>query len=106
VSPDPADVVCSEIWKDGAFRRPELRYVLSAQAVRGRKLVLPNIELKDEQGDVDAVIVAREGEVLSARPGQLILRLQKAELATRDGDRGFFEDRVIDLPLPRSPGRE
>jgi hypothetical protein len=84
----------------GSIADPRLRYAIYVKKVEGQTLISPILKHKNAEGQVDAVVTAREAE-LSVDVGKKLLLLR---LKTGEGREGrsyiAFEDRTLEMPLP------
>jgi lipopolysaccharide export system permease protein len=69
--------------------------------VQGRKLLYPTFKRRDAKGMVDVVAQAREANLrVNMARKMVLIHMRHGVATTEDGSRGYFEDRVWEVPLP------
>jgi lipopolysaccharide export system permease protein len=102
---DAEEFTYSLLKRYGAINDPKLPYSMYVQGVRGRKLLDPVMKRKDSQGKIDAVATAQEAELRVDMPRKvLLIRMKNGITSTADGSRAYFQERTIDVPLPKDFG--
>lgn len=98
---DAEELLYSRLKKQGMLAHSQLPYAMFVKGVQGRKLINPTFKRRDGKGDVDVVAQAREAHLrVNIAKGQMLIHMRHGVASTDDGSRGYFEDRVFEVPLP------
>jgi lipopolysaccharide export system permease protein len=106
---DAEELLYSVLKKHGMISHSSMPYSMFVKGVQGRKLLQPVFKRKGPRGQPDIVANAREAElrVDSTRQPPVLLILMKNGVASSEGgDRGYFENRTFEVPLPTSLGKD
>ena len=98
---DAEELLYNRLKKQGMLAHSQLPYAMFVKGVQGRKLINPTFKRRDAKGDVDVVAQAREAHLrVNLAKGQMLIHMRHGVASTDDGSRGYFEDRVFEVPLP------
>ena len=98
---DAEELIYTVLKKQGMLSHSQLPYAMFVKGVQGRKLINPTFKRRDAKGDVDVVAQAREAHLrVNLAKQQMLIHMRHGVASTDDGSRGYFEDRVWDVPLP------
>jgi hypothetical protein len=104
---DPESLLYSLLRRDGLITGPDWPLAIHVKDVRGRTLVSPVLKWKDKSGEVDTVMVAREGELRVAGDSrELLVLLRFGSASSRDGTRVTFDERSVTVALPADFGEK
>ncbi len=98
---DAEELIYTVLKKQGMLSHSQLPYAMFVKGVQGRKLINPTFKRRDAKGDVDVVAQAREAHLrVNLAKQQMLIHMRHGVASTDDGSRGYFEDRVWEVPLP------
>ena len=98
---DAEELLYNRLKKQGMLAHSQLPYAMFVKGVQGRKLINPTFKRRDAKGDVDVVAQAREAHLrVNLAKQQMLIHMRHGVASTDDGSRGYFEDRVWEVPLP------
>lgn len=98
---DAEELLYTVLRKQGMLAHANLPYAMFVKGVQGRKLISPTFKRRDAKGMVDVVAQAREANLRVNMSRKLVLiHMRHGVATTDDGSRGYFEDRVWEVPLP------
>jgi hypothetical protein len=94
--------VCSMLERDGQIDLPDPSCTLFVEGVQGKKLLHPLLKWRNEQGKVETIIDAREGDLRVTEDQKTLLLHLKGGKGVSLADRSelVFEERTWSLPLP------
>jgi len=98
---DAEELLYSMLKKNGMINHSNIPYSMFVKGVQGKKLINPTFKRRDAKGAIDVVAQAREAKLTVDRERKLLMIHMKHGIATfEDGSKGYFEDRVWEVPLP------
>lgn len=98
---DAEELLYNRLKKEGMLAHSQLPFAMYVKGVQGRKLINPTFKRRDAKGEVDIVAQAREAHLrVNLAKGVMLIHMRHGVASTDDGSRGYFEDRVFDVPLP------
>ena len=98
---DAEELIYTVLKKQGMLSHSQLPYAMFVKGVQGRKLINPTFKRRDAKGDVDVVAQAREAHLrVNLAKQQMLIHMRHGVASNDDGSRGYFEDRVWEVPLP------
>lgn len=104
---DAEELLYTMLGKQGTLSHANLPYAMIVKGVQGRKLIHPTFKRRDAKGDIDLVAQAREADLrVNLAKGQLLIHMRHGTASFQDGSRGYFEDRVWEVPLPSNLSSE
>lgn len=104
---DAEELLYTVLRKQGMLAHANLPYAMFVKGVQGRKLISPTFKRRDAKGMVDVVAQAREANLRVNMARKLVLiHMRHGVATTDDGSRGYFEDRVWEVPLPGNMNSE
>ncbi len=104
---DAEELLYSMLKKNGMINHSNIPYSMFVKGVQGKKLINPTFKRRDAKGNIDVVAQAREANLTVDRERKLLLVHMRHGIATfEDGSKGYFEDRIWEVPLPNMMGGE
>jgi lipopolysaccharide export system permease protein len=104
---DAEELIYSILNKQKMISHPQTPYVLYVKGVRNRRLLDPVIHRKDSHGNTEDVITAREAELAVNMQGKMLrINMKNGAYSNQDGSRGYFVQRLVDVPLPKDWGTD
>ncbi len=98
---DAEELLYSILRKHNAINYPNVSYAMFVKGVQGRKLINPTFKHRDAKGLVDVVAQAHEAELrVDLANNLLLVHMRHGSVTSDDGNQGYFENRVWELPLP------
>lgn len=98
---DAEELLYTVLRKQGMLSHAQLPYAMFVKGVQGRKLLYPTFKRRDARGMVDVVAQAREANLrVNMARKMVLIHMRHGVATTEDGSRGYFEDRVWEVPLP------
>ncbi|MSR30905.1 MAG: YjgP/YjgQ family permease [Gemmataceae bacterium] len=98
---DAEELLYSMLKKDGRITHANIPYAMFVKGVNGKKLISPTFKRRDAKGQIDVVAQAREAMLTVDRKRMILKVHMRFGIATfEDGSKGYFEDRVWEVPLP------
>ncbi len=98
---DAEELIYSLLQRQSMIKHPQLPYEMYVKGVQGRKLILPIFKRKGANGQADIVATAHEAELrVDTRKKELNIHMKNGVFTGNDGSRGYFEDKVFEVPLP------
>jgi hypothetical protein len=96
---DPESRLYSRLCKEGMFAAPDCPLAIYVKEVRGRTLLSPVLKWRNEEGEIDTVMMAREGELsVDREAGELQVLLREGR-----SSKGLdFVERSFCVALPPS----
>jgi lipopolysaccharide export system permease protein len=103
---DAEELMYSLLRKHNMISHSQLPYAMYVQGVKGKKLLWPVVKRKNEKGQIDYVVHAREAELrVSMTKRMLQINMKHGVVAGEDGSRAYFDERVWELELPKDFGK-
>ena len=104
---DAEELLYTVLRKQGMLAHANLPYAMFVKGVQGRKLISPTFKRRDAKGLVDVVAQAREANLrVNMARKMVLIHMRHGVATTDDGSRGYFEDRVWEVPLPGNMNSE
>lgn len=100
---DAEELLYSMLKKNGTINHSNVPYSMFVKGVQGKKLLHPTFKRKDAKGQIDVVAQAREAVLrVDKERKQLFIHMRHGIATFEDGSKGYFEDRVWEVPLPNN----
>jgi lipopolysaccharide export system permease protein len=103
VMEDIEEFLYTMLRKDNGLNYPQLPWIIQVKGVEGRKLMSPVFIRRDEKGNVDVVVRAREAELRVDLPNkQLIVKMVDCDIKSIDPKlcSGYLKDKDWPIDLP------
>lgn len=98
---DVEEYMYALLQKDRCIRQPGMNYAMWVKQVQGRRLREALFKRQDEKGNYDIIARAREAYLHVDMPNKkLIVTMRHGEVLGGESNRGYFEERDWDVPLP------
>jgi hypothetical protein len=98
---DPEERLYFLLRNDGVINRPEWPLTIHVRAVHGRTLLSPVLKWKTADGEIDTVVMAREGTLrVDQDSRRLHVQLRFGSACGASGDRETFDEREFTVDLP------
>jgi len=100
---DVEEFLYSMLKRDGQIVHPKLNIEIYVKQIQGRRLLDAQFMRKDaDNKDYDMIARAREATLsVNLAQHQIQIHMHSCRITSKDGDTGFFEDKVwpVDLPV-------
>jgi hypothetical protein len=104
---DPEKLVYFHLRNEGMVNRPDWPVTIHVKGVRGRTLLNPVLKWRNAGGDIDTVMIAREGELrVDNESRELLVLLRIGSASSADGTKASFEEREVRVALPPGFGEK
>ncbi|MFO0843657.1 MAG: LptF/LptG family permease [Gemmataceae bacterium] len=99
---DAEGMLYSVLARNGMISHVQMPYSMFVKGVQGKKLLNPVIKRRNAKGQIDLVAHAREADLRVDTANRLLLiRMRHCVVISEDGDRGYSEDKKLDVPLEK-----
>lgn len=104
---DVEEYMYALLQKDRCIKQPGMNYAMWVKQVQGRRLIDALFKRQDEKGNYDIIARAREAYLrVDMTKKQLIVTMRHGEVLGGESNRGYFEERDWEVPLPEHITKE
>jgi lipopolysaccharide export system permease protein len=103
---DVEEYLYTILRRERVLKQPGLNYAIWVRQVQGTRLIDATFKRTDARGQYDIVAHAREAELhVDMEKREISIHMRHCEVqGENSGGQGYFEDRVLALPMPQDLG--